>query len=203
MKKRYVDLIKEIPDRELLISLYTTQILLLTISFFLGIFLFDSLSAFFDLFYWTDINILLVGGIAGIGVVIVDLVLMKILPAKYYDDGGLNERMFQRRPLFQIALIAAVVAIGEEILFRGVIQTHLGLILSSLIFAFVHYRYLFNWFLFVNITALSFFIGFIYLQTGNVLVTIFMHFLIDFLLGCIIKFKFEKKQNGQEGIFDE
>ena len=203
MKKRYVDLIKEIPDRELLISLYTTQILLLTISFFLGIFLFDSLSAFFDLFYWTDINILLVGGIAGIGVVIVDLVLMKILPAKYYDDGGLNERMFQRRPLFQIALIAAVVAIGEEILFRGVIQTHLGLILSSLIFAFVHYRYLFNWFLFVNITALSFFIGFIYLQTGNVLVTIFMHFLIDFLLGCIIKFKFKKKQNGQEGIFDE
>jgi membrane protease YdiL (CAAX protease family) len=205
MKKRYVDLIKEIPDRELLISLYTTQILLLTISFFLGIFLFDSLSAFFDLFHWTDINILLVGGIAGIGVVIVDLVLMKILPAKYYNDGGLNERMFQRRPLFQIALIAAVVAIGEEILFRGVIQTHLGLILSSLIFAFVHYRYLFNWFLFVNITALSFFIGFIYLQTGNVLVTIFMHFLIDFLLGCIIKFKFEfeKKQNEQEGIFDE
>jgi membrane protease YdiL (CAAX protease family) len=194
MKKRYVDLIKEIPDRELLISLYTTQILLLTISFFLGIFLFDSLSAFFDLFHWTDINILLVGGIAGIGVVIVDLVLMKILPAKYYNDGGLNERMFQRRPLFQIALIAAVVAVGEEILFRGVIQTHLGLILSSLIFAFVHYRYLFNWFLFVNITALSFFIGFIYLQTGNVLVTIFMHFLIDFLLGCMIK------QQKQEGI---
>lgn len=203
MKKRYVDLIKEIPDRELILSLYTTQILLLAISFFLGIFLFDSYSAFFDLFHWNDINILFVGGMAGIAVVIIDLVLMKILPAKYYDDGGLNERMFQRRPLFQIAMIAAVVAVGEEILFRGVIQTHLGLIVSSLIFAFVHYRYLFNWFLFVNITGLSFFIGFIYLQTGNVLVTIFMHFLIDFLLGCIIKFKFKKKQNEREGIFDE
>src|SRR3954453_21265096 len=203
MKKRYVDLIKEIPDRELLISFYTTQILLLTISFFLGIFLFDSLSAFLDLFHWTDINILLVGGIAGIGVVIVDLVLMKILPAKYYNDGGLNERMFQRRPLFQIALIAAVVAIGEEILFRGVIQTHLGLIASSLLFALVHYRYLFNWFLFVNIIALSFLIGFIYFQTGNLLVTIFMHFLVDFLSGCIIRYKYIKKHKEQEGIFDE
>lgn len=203
MKKNYVDLIKEIPDRELMISLYTTQILLLTISFFLGIFLFDSYSTFFDLFHWKDIDILLVGGTAGIAVVMVDLILMKILPKKYYDDGGLNDRMFQERSLYQIALIAAVVSIGEEILFRGVIQTHLGLIASSLIFAFVHYRYLFNWFLFVNITGLSFFIGFIYLQTGNVLVTIFMHFLIDFLLGCIIKFKFTKKQKEQEGIFNE
>lgn len=205
MKKRYVDLIQEIPDRQLLISLYMTQIVLLTIAFFLGIFLFDSYSDFFDLFHWKDTNILLVGGMSGIAVVIVDLVLMKIMPAKYYDDGGLNERMFQKRSLLQIALIAAVVAIGEEILFRGVIQTHMGLILSSLIFAFVHYRYLFNWFLFVNITGLSFFIGFIYLQTGNILVTIFMHFLIDFLLGCVIKFKFKfnKKQNEQEGIFDE
>ncbi|MCQ6273844.1 CPBP family intramembrane metalloprotease [Bacillus sp. V3B] len=203
MKKKYVDLIKEISDRELILSLYTTQILLLIISFFLGVFLFDSYSTFFDLFHWQDINILLVGGMAGIAVVILDLVLMKILPAKYYDDGGLNERMFQKRSLFEIAMIAAVVSIGEEILFRGVIQTHLGLILSSLIFAFVHYRYLFNWFLFVNITGLSFFIGYIYLQTGNVLVTIFMHFLIDFLLGCIIKFKFAKKHKEQEGIFDE
>lgn len=203
MKKRYVDLIQEISDRQLLISLYMTQIVLLTIAFFLGIFLFDSYSDFFDLFHWKDTNILFVGGMSGIAVVIVDIVLMKIMPAKYYDDGGLNERVFQKRSLLQIALIAAVVAVGEEILFRGVIQTHMGLILSSLIFAFVHYRYLFNWFLFVNITGLSFLIGFIYLQTGNILVTIFMHFLIDFLLGCIIKFKFNKKQNEQEGIFDE
>ena len=87
--------------------------------------------AIFDLIHWKDTNILLVGGMSGIAVVIVDLVLMKIMPAKYYDDGGLNERMFQKRSLLQIALIAAVVAIGEEILFRGVIQTHMGLILSS------------------------------------------------------------------------
>ena len=96
-------------------------------------------------------------------------------------------------------MIAAVVAIGEEILFRGVIQTHFGLIAIELIFALVHYRYLFNWFLFVNIIALSFLIGFIYLQTENILVTIFMHFLIDFLIGCIIRYKYIKKQRNRKG----
>ena len=155
------------------------------------------------LFTILDPNILLVGGTASLIVVLVDLIFMKLLPEKYYDDGGLNERIFQKRPFHQIAVIAAVVAIGEEILFRGVIQTHFGLIASSLLFALVHYRYLFNWFLFVNIIALSFLIGFIYSQTGNLLVTIFMHFLVDFLSGCIIRYKFIKKHKEREGIFDE
>jgi uncharacterized protein len=203
MKTKYFNLIKDIQEKDLIFSLYFTQLLLLTIAFILGLFLFDSVSSFLVLFTILDPNILLVGGTASLIVVLVDLIFMKLLPEKYYDDGGLNERIFQKRPFHQIAVIAAVVAIGEEILFRGVIQTHFGLIASSLLFAIVHYRYLFNWFLFVNIIALSFLIGFIYFQTGNLLVTIFMHFLVDFLSGCIIRYKFIKKHKEQDGIFDE
>jgi uncharacterized protein len=203
MKTKYFNLIKDIKDKDLIFSLYFTQVLLLTIAFILGVFLFDSFSAFLALFTIVDSNILIVGGTAGLIIVLVDLLFMKLLPPSYYDDGGLNERIFQNRPLYHIAMIAAVVAIGEEILFRGVIQTHFGLIASSLLFALVHYRYLFNWFLFVNIIALSFLIGFIYFQTGNLLVTIFMHFLVDFLGGCIIRCKFIKKHKEQDGIFDE
>ena len=203
MKTKYSNLIKDIKDKDLIISLYFTQMLLLTIAFILGIFLFDSLSAFLDLFTIVDSNILIVGGTVGLIVVLVDLIFMKLVPPTYYDDGGLNKRIFQNRSLYHIAMIAAVVAIGEEILFRGVIQTHFGLIASSLLFALVHYRYLFNWFLFMNIIALSFLIGFIYFQTGNLLVTIFMHFLVDFLSGCIIRYKFIKIHKEQDGIFDE
>lgn len=203
MKRKYYNLIKDIQEKDLIISLYFTQMLLLTIAFILGLFLFNSLSSFLMLFTIVDPNILIIGGTAAIIVVLVDLILMKRLPKNYYDDGGLNERIFQNCPIYHIAVIAAVVAIGEEVLFRGVIQTHFGLIASSLLFALVHYRYLFNWFLFVNIIALSFLIGFIYLQTGNLLVTIFMHFLIDFLSGCIIRFKYIKKHKKREGIFDE
>ena len=194
MKKNYRELINRATDKELQNSLYLTQVMILIISFILGMFLFDDLAEFMALFIWDLQQIILWGGIAGVAVVLLDLILMKLLPSHYYDDGGLNERIFRNRSISQIAFIAAIVAVPEELLFRGMIQTHFGLISASIIFAIVHYRYLFNWYLFLNVIGLSFFIGYVYLQTNNILVTIFMHFLIDFLLGCHIK------QQEQEGI---
>ena len=194
MKKNYRELINSATDKELQNSLYLTQVMILIISFILGMFLFDDLAEFIALFIWDLQQIILWGGIAGVAVVLLDLILMKLLPSHYYDDGGLNERIFRNRSISQIAFIAAIVAVPEELLFRGMIQTHFGLISASIIFAIVHYRYLFNWYLFLNVIGLSFFIGYVYLQTNNILVTIFMHFLIDFLLGCHIK------QQEQEGI---
>ncbi|MGD6853448.1 CPBP family intramembrane glutamic endopeptidase [Bacillus infantis] len=196
MKKKHMEIIKELSDKDLLFHLYATQLLLLAISAILGFILFNDFSSFFDLFFWEDLNILYIGAGAGIAVVLADLLLMKIVPASYYDDGGLNERIFRNRNPLHIAVIAAIVAFCEELLFRGVIQTHFGLLVSSIIFAAVHYRYLFNWFLFVNIIVLSFLIGIIYLKTGNLAVTIFMHFLIDFLLGISIRYR--KQDNIEE-----
>lgn len=198
MKDQYKETVDSLTEKELLFHLFATQILLLTISAVLGMILFDSLAEFRNIFIWKDRNILTVGAGAGIAVVAIDLLLMKVLPPSYYDDGGLNVRVFRNKAVWQIALIAAVVAISEEILFRGVIQTHAGLIVTSVIFALVHYRYLFNWFLFTNIILLSFLIGFIYLQTNNLLVTIIMHFVIDFLLGLSIKFRAKAANGGTD-----
>ncbi|MFE8702639.1 CPBP family intramembrane glutamic endopeptidase [Cytobacillus sp. FJAT-54145] len=203
MKNKYSDLINDLSDRELIFHLMATQILLVVISFILGIFLFESFTEFDSLFVWTDPTILYVGGLAGLLVVLLDIGLMRILPKSYYDDGGLNKKLFANKSILQIALISIMVATTEEILFRGVLQTHFGLFVSSIIFALIHYRYLFNWFLFTNIIVLSFFIGYIYLLTGNLLVTIFMHFVIDFLLGIVIKFSNKKKLDEQEVIEHE
>lgn len=202
-KQQYSNLVKGLSDREIMFHLIATQVLLLTISLVLGFFLFDSFSSFFQVMKWNDANIWLIGGAAGIGVVLLDFVLMKVLPPNYYDDGGLNKKLFENQSVFRIAMIAAMVAISEEILFRGIIQTHFGLIISSLIFALIHYRYLFNFFLFLNITVLSFFIGYIYLITENLLVTIFMHFLIDFLLGLHIRFSRKVEPEEVEGRINE
>ena len=98
MKTKYFNLIKDIQEKDLIFSLYFTQVLLLTIAFILGLFLFDDLSSFFTLFTIGDPNILMIGGTTGIIVVLVDLIFMKLLPKNYYDDGGLNERIFQNRP---------------------------------------------------------------------------------------------------------
>lgn len=188
MKNKYTELINGLTDKELLFHLYITQAILLVISFLLGIILYDRFS-FLQTINFHDNKILLVGLPAGIVVVLFDLVLMKYLPASYYDDGGLNERIFRNRNVIHIALIAGIVAISEELLFRGIIQTKVGLVMASIIFAIIHYRYLFNWFLFSNIVLLSFFIGFIYEWTNNLVVTVIMHFTIDFLLGLYIKYK--------------
>lgn len=188
MKKSYEQLIKEISDRDLMLSFIFTQLLLIGISLVLGVLLFDHFSSFIALFDWKDERIWTYGVGAGVLVVVIDCILMKIVPPSYYDDGGLNEKFFSRKPVWQIIIVSACVAIVEEILFRGIIQTHFGFVIASLIFIFVHYRYLFHWFLFLNVTFLSFFIGFMYMITGNLLVTIVMHFLIDCLEGLFLKF---------------
>ncbi|WP_080845417.1 CPBP family intramembrane glutamic endopeptidase [Cytobacillus gottheilii] len=188
MKNRQKDILEEITDRELIFHLYLTQIILFVISVVLAWLFFDHYSEITALFKWDFKEIVLFGGGAGVLVVLIDSILMKILPQSYYNDGGLNEKIFRGRSVLHIAFISLVVAISEEILFRGVIQTNFGWIVSSVVFALIHFRYLFHWYLFLNIVALSFFIGYIYVITENLFVTIFMHFLIDFLLGVIIKY---------------
>lgn len=195
MKEKYTDIIKELTEKELLFHLYLTQAILFIISIILSFILFDRLSDLLQLFDLNDSNILLIGGTAGLAVVFLDLIFMRIFPSSYYDDGGLNERVFRNRSVLHIAIIAAIVAVCEELLFRGIIQTHVGLVMTSLIFAVIHYRYLFNWFLFLNVVVLSFFIGYIFFITENLFVTIFMHFIIDFLLGLNIKYRHNKGSN--------
>jgi uncharacterized protein len=186
MKNRFREMINEMTEKELLTHLYATQFILLTIAIILGMLIYRSLDFIEVLFNWRDGSILYVGITAGLLVVLLDLFLMAVVPKAYYDDGGLNEKIFRNRKIYHIALIALIVAFSEELLFRGIIQTELGLISASIIFALIHYRYLFNWFLLLNIITLSFVIGLIYQWTENLAVTFVMHFVIDFLLGCII-----------------
>ncbi|MFI8493807.1 lysostaphin resistance A-like protein [Peribacillus butanolivorans] len=199
MKNKQAELIKQLTDKQLLYNLFLTQIILLTLAFFLGIILFSDRSTFFDLFIFNDLNILLFGIPAGIIVVLFDLFMMRVTPSSYQDDGGINERIFSSLSYPMIFVVALVVAISEELLFRGVLQTHLGLLWTSIIFAAVHYRYIFNWFLFLNVLVLSFFIGFLFEWTNNLLVTITAHFLIDFILGVLIRRKQAKRVEQERG----
>jgi membrane protease YdiL (CAAX protease family) len=113
---------------------------------------------------------------------------MKVLPKAYYDDGGVNERIFRRLTVPNIFFITMLVACAEELLFRGIIQSCFGLIAASFIFAAVHIRYWKHWYLIVNVVLLSFWLGLVYeLSNENLLSTMMMHFTIDFLLGIRIK----------------
>jgi uncharacterized protein len=126
MKRKYNELISSLTDKELMFQLYLTQMILLIVSFILGILFYDHFSYLKHL-NWIDFHIISIGIPSGIAVVIVDIILMKWLPSSYYDDGGLNERIFRNKNILHILLIAALVAFSEELLFRGIIQTKVGL----------------------------------------------------------------------------
>ncbi len=141
--------------------MFLTQIILLTLATFLGIILFKDRSAFFDLFIFDDLNILLIGVPAGVIVVLIDILLDESdTPSSYQDDGGINERIFSNLPYPMIFVVALVVAVSEEVLPRSVANTFLGCYLLA---SFLLSRSLslpFNGFLFLNVLVLSFLSGF-------------------------------------------
>ncbi|MDO3409586.1 type II CAAX endopeptidase family protein [Saccharibacillus sp. CPCC 101409] len=103
------------------------------------------------------------------------------------DDGGINALLFRSRPLWHIFVIAALVSICEELLFRGAVQFHLGPYWTSILFAAIHIRYLRHWLPTAWVFASSYGLGWIYVQSGTLWAPIVCHFLIDFISGIMIK----------------
>ncbi|WP_453995352.1 CPBP family intramembrane glutamic endopeptidase [Bacillus nitroreducens] len=192
MGRRQADIIKNLADKEIIFHLYLTQVILLFVSFGLGFFLFDDWSSFLELWKWKDWNILIIGSTFALAVVFIDMLLIKSLPEAMYDDGGINERIFQRRSITHIFVLCLLISFSEEILFRGVIQTHFGLIVASIVFALLHVRYLHKWVLLTSVIVLSFLLGYIYDVYQNLWITVYAHFLIDFILAVKLRMDFLK-----------
>ena len=194
MKNKQAELIKDLPDRILVMNVWLTQALVFGMAAVLGFLLFDGLGEFAALFDFTDHKIATWGIGIGIAVVSADMFLAWLVPKSWQDDGGINERIFRNLSIPKIALLSLCVAISEELLFRGVIQSQTNLWVASLLFAAIHYRYLYKPFLLVNVTSVSFLIGWVFEYTGhNLAVTIAIHFLIDFILGVQIRIKHNKR----------
>lgn len=179
-------LIQQMSDKELRLNIYFSQFIffaagLLTI-WFSGV----NMEAVMKSFQWEAFSILVVGAGTAIGVVILNVILHKYLPESYLDDGGINERIFHKLPIGHIAVLTAVISFSEEWLFRGAIQPLLGLGLTSVLFAVLHVRYIKKPVLFSVAVLLSFILGYLYDTTGNLLVPMTAHFLIDFLLGWML-----------------
>lgn len=193
------ELILQMSYRDLLFSLVISQALFLVVGFSFHLFLFDSFSVWLDLISFSPGEIFLWGIVPGVAIVGLDVLLMKFLPEEAYDDGGLNKKLFSQAPVFHIFLIALLVAVCEEWLFRGILQSAFGIYIASTVFALVHFRYLKKPALFLSVILLSFLLGIAYKWTGNLLVPVTMHFTIDFLLGLILRR--EGKEDGIDNYY--
>ncbi|MFZ3577055.1 CPBP family intramembrane glutamic endopeptidase [Virgibacillus sp. DJP39] len=186
--RKQSDIIKQLSDHDLKFQLIVSQSLLICLSITLSYFLFES---FLDWHYYFELSyydFFYYGVLPGLIIVAIDLCLT-LLPARFYDDGGINQRIFRNRSVLEIFVLVLLIAIAEELLFRGVIQTTFGYILASTLFALIHFRYLQKPVLFLSILLVSFYIGYIFLLTENLFVTIIIHFVVDFVLGLTIRFQ--------------
>ncbi|OPA81409.1 CAAX protease family protein [Paenibacillus selenitireducens] len=177
----------ELNDRLLLINLYITQGLTLIIGLLWVIFQRrNPLTLFqwpegFEFIYWA----------VGLSVLVLsaDLLMGRFVPEEAMDDGGINDMLFRKRPIWHIVVISAIVAICEELLFRGAIQYAFGPYWTSILFAVIHVRYLRHWVPTGIVFAISYGLGFIYIQTGTLWAPIITHFIVDLVLGLIIRFR--------------
>jgi len=183
------DIINQLTNDQLRQQLFLSQVIFVFISVLSSVFLFNHIKDWLTLFTWDISAILLYGLIPAVILVVIEVISSYFIDPRHIDDGGINERIFKDASVGMIFLIAFVVAIAEEMLFRGVIQTTFGYIFASSLFVIVHFRYLKKPLLLFVLMITSFFIGYIYLITENLLVTITFHFSVDFLLGLFIKFR--------------
>jgi len=195
LKNRQAEIIKQMDPRELLYHLYLSQIAFFVIGLVLAYFLFYSFESLKEIFSWQPIDIFVIGTVVALVVVGADLLLIKWVPKSLLDDGGINEKMFQTRSLPHIIFLAFIISFAEEFLFRGVIQTHFGIWVASILFAVLHIRYLHKWVLFLSVVLISFVLGYTYEVTGSLWVTIWAHFLIDMLLAYKIRADYLKNIN--------
>ncbi|SDQ53730.1 CPBP family intramembrane glutamic endopeptidase [Virgibacillus salinus] len=189
------EIIKGMTDKELSKQIIFSQLLLIVVSLLSSLIFFDDMVEWFGLFRFNLYEIAYYGILPGLIIVASDIILIYFFPTKYYDDGGINDRIFRNRSIKKIFAIALLVAVSEEILFRGVIQTTFGYVVASIIFALIHIRYLKKPVLLLSVLIVSFYIGYIFILTENLLVTITAHFIVDFLLGVVIRFKSEVLYN--------
>src|SRR5699024_12720360 len=169
------EIIKQLTDTQIRHQLYLTQFIFIVLSYFISLFFFDSLNIWVDLLTFNMQQLVLFGVVPAIILVVFEILLSKWIDPRHIDDGGINERVFKGQSVFHIFQISLIVAIAEEALFRGAIQTTFGYVFASVLFIIVHLRYLKKPVLLLAIIITSFGIGYIFLKTNNLLVTIIFH----------------------------
>lgn len=134
-------------------------------------------------------------GILGAAPMLLALVACAEVPRWPFSDiadvvDRLLRPLFAALPVAELALISVLAGIGEELFFRGLFQAGIaqwlgepygpiaGLAAASLVFGLLHPI---NWAYVVLATAMGFFLGGLWIASGNLLVPILTHGLYDFL----------------------
>jgi len=176
----------ELDDRTLLANLYLTQGITLLIG--ISVILFQSQSLVALLKFPERLSAWAWALVLAAAVLAFDWLVARWVSEEVTDDGGINKKLFKLRPLWHIAVISFLVAVCEELLFRGAVQHAFGPYWTSILFAAIHFRYLRHWLMTGMVFLISYGLGKMYVLTGSLWTPIAAHFMIDFVMGCVIRY---------------
>lgn len=136
-----------------------------------------------------------------IGLIIFGIVLTVIMPAKFIDE---TNKTFQHDSLSTIMISMLFVVLFEELLFRGIIQNFIFLILknewyaiivTALIFVIYHKRYFNKPLMLLNITLPSLVFCWIYFYHDNIIVPVIIHYTMNITLTLMFKYNLIRLRN--------
>ncbi|RCW64884.1 CPBP family intramembrane glutamic endopeptidase [Saliterribacillus persicus] len=188
MRATQKEIIRRLSSKQLKIQVILSQFILLILASIGSFLVFSSWKDFLSLFFIKNLSFISLAIISAVIFFLIDLLMMKYVPKKYWDDEGINKKIFSSGNFFSIFFLCFIIAFVEEWLFRGVIQTQFGFIIASILFAIVHFRYLFKPLLFISIIVLSFWIGLVYEWSESLTITFTLHFIMDFSLALYIRY---------------
>ncbi|NLM21006.1 MAG: CPBP family intramembrane metalloprotease [Peptococcaceae bacterium] len=99
----------------------------------------------------------------------------------------LNRMLMEKFSLTELCFIFFTGALVEEFLFRFLLQSLLGITLTSLIFALIHVRYISKKYMLLEVFLLSIILGIIFEITSMLYVPIVCHFMLNILTALLIK----------------
>lgn len=117
---------------------------------------------------------------------ILQIVFLRTIPwDKLFDE--INQLLMAQFSLIELVPIFFLGALSEEFLFRGIIQSVLGIWLTAFIFTLIHYRYWRKIYILVEVFLMGIIIGFVFYFTGNLWAPVLCHFAINILTALIVQ----------------
>lgn len=131
-------------------------------------------------------------------IVLASILMDKYLPKRWQDDGSVNQLIFGSMSPWMTLLVCVSVGVGEEWLFRGVLQPFAGNFWTSVIFTAVHVRYLTKPLLVASVFGTSWLLGLLFIQANSLWSPIVAHIGIDLLLAFYLQAILKKEKGEKE-----
>ncbi|MGV3488950.1 MAG: CPBP family intramembrane glutamic endopeptidase [Tuberibacillus sp.] len=187
MKKREPVNLDQLSDRDIIKNFYYSQGLLFFIACVCFVIFRNNLPGLSTLFSFSFFDFFVLGVGSGVMIALIEWVIDHLVPESWFDDGGINKRIFKAFTYAQVIVAMLVVALVEEFLFRGIIQSAFGWAVASLLFGFIHVRYIKKPLMLIVALGLGFYLGWLYMAAESLIPPITAHFFIDVILGFVLK----------------